>query len=234
MRRQASARAASVRRMTRWAIISVAPSGTPTRLSARSDTTPSPPVGSSSDRLLSVSPMNSGFPSVAWRRRWMKPSVASPIACAATSARVSACVEAGDGDALEGVLRSQAGEQLGEIVGAEGLDVAQRAERQQLHVVKLCHDVAQEQRRRGVGPVQVVEDQHDRAIRRDEGQHARHRVEQAIAPQRRARAAPARAASGTVRCRPGIKRPSSPSSRSSCSASAALSVVREVVLDGGR
>ncbi len=81
-------------------------------------------------------------------------------------------------DALEERLPAQPAEQL-------ALDAARGAEHEQAHRRRVLEQVAEQQQRRCVGPVQVVEQQHDRALAGREREHPRHALEQPVAAQLR-------------------------------------------------
>ena len=68
-----------------------------------------------------------------------------------------------EGDAARALDRPQVGERLGERMMAPELDVAVGADDQQSGVREAPGDEAQQQQRRLVGPVQVVEDEHQGA-----------------------------------------------------------------------
>ena len=135
---------------SRRAIISLTPSGTAIRLSSRS---------SSCGSVRSVSSMKNGLPSVSSVSRTTNCDVTSSRA---TSARVSSGAQPAELDALERRLAAQPRQHL-------VLELARGAEHEQPHVRGVLQQVAEQQRRRGVGPVQVVEQQHHGPFARGEG-----------------------------------------------------------------
>lgn len=75
------------------------------------------------------------------------------------------------------VLAAERGDRIGERVRSVELDVAVRAHDQDALAAQVAGEVLEEQQRRLVGPVQVVEDQDQRAGRRRVGEEGRHAFE---------------------------------------------------------
>ena len=90
-------------------------------------------------------------------------------------------VEAVERDALEARVAVQAGEQRGELVRAVLAGRADGAEHEQPRRLDVLQQVAEQQRRGRVRPLQVVEDEHRRGVGGHAGEHARDGFEQAVA-----------------------------------------------------
>ena len=124
-------------------------------------------------------------------------------------------VEPAQQHALVEVLSPQRGDHVGERMGAVELDVAIRAHDQDALATQVARQVLQQQERRLVGPVEVVEHEHDRTARppRWRGTPRRPRRAASVRRRRRARATPADRGIG----RAGRRRSSRPPGRP-CSA----------------
>ena len=89
-------------------------------------------------------------------------------------------VEPGQLDARDAVLSTQRGERLEQRVGARQLAVAVGPEHEHPHRLVGRDHVAQQLQARLVGPLQVVEHEHDRLLLRHHGQQPDHRREQQV------------------------------------------------------
>ena len=90
-----------------------------------------------------------------------------------------AFVEPVEGKPLELVLLPmQVGEGLGEMVGPVLLRLPVGPDDQQPRLVRRASEVLEQRERRLVGPMKVVENQHDRRLGRLLGQQRRHRLEE--------------------------------------------------------
>ncbi len=90
-------------------------------------------------------------------------------------------VEAVQVESLDPGLAAEVGERVRERMAAIEVRVAIRAEHQQPHRRRRTQEVAEQHERRLVGPVDVVEHQHDRLGGRHLGEQIHHRVEQLVA-----------------------------------------------------
>ena len=86
-------------------------------------------------------------------------------------------IEPAQEDALVQMLSPQNRNRVGQWVRAVELDVSIRAHDQDALAAKVAREVLQQQQRRLVGPVQVVEHQHDRARSRRVREERRHALE---------------------------------------------------------
>ena len=87
--------------------------------------------------------------------------------------------QAAEDDALHKALSGQVREHLGQRVAAAELDVAVGPDHEDPGVADLAREEMQHQQGRRVGPMQVVEDQHERVATRDVLQEGRDAVEEA-------------------------------------------------------
>ena len=136
-------------------------SGTPIVASASSPATTPDSTARDCTSERSASSMKNGLPSVCERRPRTKPALAVASRRAATSASVSALVEPLERDALEAPLAAHVGDELDQRVVGVDVDVTEDAEQHEPRRVRQAQHVAQQQQRRLVGPMQVVE--HERA-----------------------------------------------------------------------
>ena len=118
-------------------------------------------------RCRSTSPRKNGLPSVVSNSA---PASAGPTSLPASTASrlsTSSTRQAPDDDTLEELVAPQIGERLGEWVHARQLVVAIDAEHERRALLRRAEQVAHEQQRGLVGPLQVVE-------------HERHRLDRAM------------------------------------------------------
>ena len=90
-------------------------------------------------------------------------------------------VQARQRDALHDLLAREVGEQPGRRAAGVGLGVAQRDEHQQRRAVQAADHVAQQQQRRPPRPLQVLDDEHQRARGGRLAEQRRDRLEQPVA-----------------------------------------------------
>ena len=153
-------------------------SGSPTRSRSRApascERTPA------SLRWRTISSMKNGLPSVSRYSAWTKASDGVPPDAQAHELHRLGLGQAADVELDHEPLAAQAGQRGVEAL-APLVDVAVGAHDRHARVVGGARQVAQEQQRRAVGPLQVVEHDQHRHRRRDLGQQPGHRLEQPVA-----------------------------------------------------
>ncbi len=79
---------------------------------------------------------------------------------------------------LDARLASQVSHHVGQRVGPVEIGGAKRAHHEDWRIAQPAHEVAQQQQARPVGPVEVVEHEHDWALRRLAAQQVEHGLEE--------------------------------------------------------
>ena len=90
-------------------------------------------------------------------------------------------VQAPKRDPLDSLLAVKIGQHLGERMAARQVGLAIGGDQERGHVLALGRDVPQEQKRRLVGPVEVVQDQDDRLLARGLAKQSPHRAPKQVA-----------------------------------------------------
>ena len=93
-----------------------------------------------------------------------------------------AAAEAAQRDPRELRLAGEPRQQVGQLGAAVGVGLADRAEHELARGLEIAQQVREQQRGRGVGPVQVVEHEDDRCLAGGVGEQPRHRREEPVAP----------------------------------------------------
>ena len=81
-------------------------------------------------------------------------------------------VEAAQREPLDPGLPAEVGEHRGERVGTRQLGVAIGDDDEEMHRHRRAHDVLEQQQLRRACPLQIIEDEHDRAVLRGDGEEA--------------------------------------------------------------
>ena len=126
-----------------------------------------------------TSSMKNGLPSVSPASACTKDSDAGAEASSATSSPTSRLGQAAQLQPAQRALAPQVADQLVQRVAVGDLALAVGADEQHAPRRGRAHQVAQQLQRRPVGPVQVVEHQHDRRLRADLAQQRGDGVEEA-------------------------------------------------------
>ena len=125
--------------------------------------------------------MKNGLPSVSPCRACTKAGSAPGTPSAVTSSATSDSARPLSASVLEHAVAADVGDQLVQRVTRLELGLAVGAEQQRAARLRRADEVTQELERRAVGPVEVVEDQHERRLRAGLAEQRGHRVEEAQA-----------------------------------------------------